>query len=123
MPHRGNPTLTGLVRNWPTPVVTDAASSGRATTTTGVMHPGTSLTDAMRFHRDPETGQDGNDGEPKAVLNPEFVETLMGHAEAWTMIDDDTASRVLETQWCRDRLAGRSPDWQQDSTPPSDDED
>lgn len=32
----------------PTPVVTDASSSARHTTQTGVMHPGTSLTDALR---------------------------------------------------------------------------
>lgn len=33
---------------WPTAAVSDSRSSARGTTTTGVMHPGTSLTDAMR---------------------------------------------------------------------------
>lgn len=33
---------------WPTPQATDANSAARHTTTTGVMHPGTTLTDAMR---------------------------------------------------------------------------
>jgi len=33
---------------WPTAVVSDSESSARGTTTTGVSHPGTSLTDAMR---------------------------------------------------------------------------
>lgn len=33
---------------WPTAVVSDSESSARGTTTTGVMHPGASLTDAMR---------------------------------------------------------------------------
>lgn len=34
--------------SWPTPNTRDSASSGRHSTTTGVMHPGTSLTDAIR---------------------------------------------------------------------------
>lgn len=34
--------------SWPTPNVADPRSSGRHTTTTGVMHPGTTLTDAAR---------------------------------------------------------------------------
>jgi len=33
---------------WPTPQTTDGASAARHTTTTGVMHPGTTLTDAVR---------------------------------------------------------------------------
>lgn len=43
------PTLSGAVnRYWPTPIATDSTSSARHTTTTGVMHPGTTLTDAVR---------------------------------------------------------------------------
>jgi hypothetical protein len=38
-------TVTALL---PTPVTTDAAAAGRHSTQTGVMHPGTSLTDAVR---------------------------------------------------------------------------
>jgi hypothetical protein len=34
--------------SWPTAATTDATSSARHSTTTGVMHPGTSLTDAVR---------------------------------------------------------------------------
>jgi hypothetical protein len=41
-------TLLGVVRDWPTPQTTDVSSSARHTTTTGVMHPGTTLTDAAR---------------------------------------------------------------------------
>ncbi len=36
--------------SWPTAVTTDAASSARHTTTTGIMNSGTTLTDAMREH-------------------------------------------------------------------------
>lgn len=41
-------TLFGAVQDWPTPQTTDANSAGRHTTQTGVMHPGTTLTDAVR---------------------------------------------------------------------------
>ncbi len=41
-------TLLDAVRDWPTPQTTDAAAAARHTTTTGVMHPGTTLTDAVR---------------------------------------------------------------------------
>lgn len=51
--------LTGQARQWPTPVVTDAASAARGTTTTGVMHSGTTLTDAMRAWPTP-TARDGD---------------------------------------------------------------
>ena len=48
---RGRPSLETMARKdlWPTPVVTDAKSSGRSNVTTGVMHPGVSLTDAARM--------------------------------------------------------------------------
>jgi hypothetical protein len=44
---------------------------------------GTTLTDAMLAHhgigpRDPKTPKGGQSGRPAMVLNPEFVETLMG---------------------------------------------
>lgn len=42
------PDLAHLRKDWPTPQTTDANSAGRHTTTTGVMHPGTTLTDAAR---------------------------------------------------------------------------
>jgi DNA (cytosine-5)-methyltransferase 1 len=45
----------------PTPVVTDRNSSARHSTDTGVMHPGTSLTDALRLLPTP-SAQDGDRG-------------------------------------------------------------
>jgi DNA (cytosine-5)-methyltransferase 1 len=51
--------LTGALL--PTPVVTDASSSARHTTETGVMHSGTSLTDAVRLLPTP-SAQDGDRG-------------------------------------------------------------
>lgn len=40
--------VKSLTGEWPTPNTMDANSAGRHTTQTGVMHPGTSLTDAVR---------------------------------------------------------------------------
>ncbi len=51
--------------SWPTPVVTDAASAARHTTTTGVMHPGTTLTDAVRLWPTP-TAANPNEAESLA---------------------------------------------------------
>ncbi len=67
---------------WPTVVVTDSRSSGRATTTTGIMNPGTSLTDATRatYFR---LGL-WNGTMPRPVLNPLWVEQIMGFPGGWT---------------------------------------
>lgn len=42
-------TSGSVSSSWPSPTVGDSRSSGRHTTTTGVMHPGTTLTDAARL--------------------------------------------------------------------------
>lgn len=82
----------------PTPVVTDASGSARHTTDTGVMHSGTSLTDAIRqdwreyeaairrqetaFGRPaPPPTETGPKGKPR--LSPRFVEWLMALPEGW----------------------------------------
>lgn len=50
---RGNPTLTGVVQQWPTPTTTtDSKSSARAGYEYG--NPGTTLTDAMRMWPTPD---------------------------------------------------------------------
>src|SRR3984885_5214374 len=46
---RSNLIDTVMLASWPTPTVGDSRSSGRHTTSTGVMHPGTTLTDAARL--------------------------------------------------------------------------
>jgi hypothetical protein len=47
-------------KKWPTPTAQDSESSGRSTTSTGVMHPGTTLTDAARdFWATPRTKTGG----------------------------------------------------------------
>ena len=44
----GSSSWPTAAANWPTPNTRDSASAGRHTTKTGVMHTGTTLTDAMR---------------------------------------------------------------------------
>lgn len=69
--YMSKPTLSEQAKqHWPTPCTTDARSAGRHTTTTDVMHPGTSLTDAIRAStawQTPTASRAGwNDrGEPK----------------------------------------------------------
>lgn len=49
------------------------------------MHPGVSLTDAMdQWYRDRAILPDGIDGLRRMVLNPEFIEALMGFPIGWT---------------------------------------
>jgi hypothetical protein len=82
---------------WPTAVTTDAPGAARHTTTTGIMQPGTMLTDAMRIflveiqvNLDPDSRRlhalkkDGKDTSLQAVLSPLFVEALMGYPTGWT---------------------------------------
>jgi hypothetical protein len=75
---------------WPAPTKADARSSGRHTTSTGVMHHGTSLTDAVRavLRQDPEMAPHCEPGLPTTVvINPEFVEALLGFPIGWSALD------------------------------------
>ena len=70
---------------WPTPQRSDARSSGRHTTSTGISHAGTSLTDAAReFHQAGTIETGGRAHGPPAVLCPVFVEWLQGFPDGWT---------------------------------------
>ncbi len=80
----GKPSLDTMARRWPTPAASDCRSSGRHTTTTGVMHPGTSPTDAVRSRQDQTTTTGGDDTSLPVVLNPAFVEALQGLPIGWT---------------------------------------
>jgi hypothetical protein len=91
--------------SWPTPVVTDSKRSGRVTTKTDVMHPGTSLSDAVLriptgSHLGPTTFPPGPSGSPTVDLNPQFVEALMGFSTDWSIPD----STVWETPLFRSAL-------------------
>ena len=105
-PSGGTPSLHTLASMWPTPVTTDAKDAARGTTSTGVMHPGTTLTDAIRAwcsrHRQ-TMGEHGSSGSGPAVLHPEFVEALMGLPLGWTHVDDAGASDALAMGLCPGR--------------------
>ena len=84
---KDRPTLAALAALWPTPTVGDSRASGGRNETakkTGNTNPGTSINDAMRSHQDQETETAGSDGDVKVVLNPEFVEALMGLRTGWS---------------------------------------
>lgn len=97
---------------WPTATVGDSRNSARHTTTTGVMKDGTTLVDATRAWPTPTTQDSTNNGGPAqanrkdpglnliaglpdpdnpnsrtnrpGLLNPAWVETLMGFETGWT---------------------------------------
>lgn len=99
-------SLDAIGRRWPTPCTTDAASAARGTTTTGVMHPGETLTDAMRSRAFPPaqtTSPAGTDGSTAMVLNPDFVEALMGLPPGWTVLDAASAFEAVEMRLCPGR--------------------
>jgi len=88
---KGEQLQNFVEHSWPTPNTKDANSAARHTTTTGVMHPGTTLTDASRqFHSLPAPaipdGQRSSGSGPisRRRLNPRFVEWLMGFPPGWS---------------------------------------
>jgi len=100
------PNLPAKTRAWPTPVTTDAKDAARSTTNTGIMHPGSTLTDTMRGRQAPSKPKSGDD---TMVLVPEFVEALMGLPEGWTLVADDAASSILATAALPSREGSHSP--------------
>lgn len=117
---------------WPTPVRGDAKNSARHTTTTGVMHSGTMMLDAVRVFEmqrsgtsstptgapDPTSeippGESGSSATP--VVNPAFLERLMGWPAGWTDIDASPESLQSEIQLLFKRRTGDS----EDSSPEED---
>ncbi len=88
---RGNPTLLGATKMWPTPTSTDSADSARATCTRTKewqSNAGTTLTDAARLS---EAGLPVEAVAPELAgtgsLNPAWVSQLMGFPEHWTEFD------------------------------------
>jgi len=90
VPMSATPLIESASSLWPAPTKADARSSGRHTTSTGVMHPGTSLTDAVRavLRQDPEMAPHCEPGLPSTVvINPEFVEALLGFPRGWSALE------------------------------------
>lgn len=89
-PTNGTPSLETWARTmWATPTAGDSKASGSRNAPGSKAHAGTSLTDMVKTgdsfgRRGRETTQDGETGSPPVVLNPQFVETLMGFPRGWT---------------------------------------
>lgn len=81
--------------SWPTAAASDSRSSGRHTTETGVMHPGTSLTDAMRgMWRTPDAPHGGGVRNRQASRGRGHQLTIAEQAEHWatpTAMDSEQA--------------------------------
>ncbi len=103
----GQSRLSGDGSWWPTPCASDARDSARHTVRADApSHRGTSLTDKMRqwgTRRAPKTGKPGPSGRRKAVLNPGFVEILLGLPEGYTLVDDAAAYDALEDRSCHSK--------------------
>lgn len=112
-----------VTTTWPTPTAGDAASSGSAGYgTESGRSEGTTLTDAVVGPRGPLSRETPTGGEPTStdgrtprllslVLNPFFVEALMGWPLGWTLISDTASTDCAssETAWSptRQHLPGR----------------
>lgn len=81
--HQGTPSLNTLAKSWATPTTRDVKGPFPNKRDGGRDLP----TDVVNFHQAPATAPVGNDGSPKAVLNPEFVRALMGFPEGWLDVE------------------------------------
>lgn len=106
-PSAGTPGLEWLGRWWPTPCAADARDSARHTTRPdAASHAGTTLTDKIRqwcSRHVQTTGKHGRGGRGTAVLNPAFVEMLMGLPQGYTRVDDVAAYDALVARSCHSR--------------------
>jgi len=69
--------------SWPTPNTRDSAAAGRHSTTTGVMHSGTTLTDAMRQWPTPKTCRGGTEGKESRAKRGAGGADLVTEAANW----------------------------------------
>lgn len=89
MPNKrqGGRDLATDVSQWSTPKATDdkrGASPNRVNSSGGDRN---LPTDIVTFPQGPTTQKDGESGSKQAVLNPEFVRTLMGFPEGWLDVE------------------------------------
>ena len=80
-PNAGGNGLVITAKRWPSPKASDAKKAGVATEmnrNSPSLH-----AQAVSGHHHPTTSTDGNDGAPRADLNPRFVASLMGVPWDW----------------------------------------
>lgn len=91
-------SLTSKASTWPSPNVMDSKDSARHTTTTDVMHPGTTLTDAVRAQKwptpstvpdAPNTNSNQKTGEP---CLGDAARSLFSHLDQPTLTPGDECS-------------------------------
>ena len=80
---RGTPLTIAAIR-WPTAQATDSASAARHTTETGIMHPGTTLTDAIKLWRTPDTPGSGGPRNRQDSMGEGHQITIAEQAEHWS---------------------------------------
>ncbi len=98
----GRRNFDDAVTAWPTPTASDAKASGGKQGSADV-----TLTDlAVRGRRPQMITPAGNDGSPKADLNPRFIAALMGVPWGWL-----TPSTLEATDWSRWRQHMHSVSW------------
>lgn len=83
---------------WPAPKARDGTGSRQLGYDNPSFNKGLTLTDAMLVYHNQPVGKGIT---PTMVLNPDFVERLMGIPEGWTHVDDERASALLVTPSAR----------------------
>lgn len=84
---RGNQNLTGVSKGWPTPRATDGDKGG-PNGRDGSGSPHLPMAAIQHFPPDPTTPMDGEStSSGTRVLNPRFVEVLMGFPIGWTAFE------------------------------------
>jgi hypothetical protein len=89
---RGNPNLPGFVRQWRTPVASDAGREGKGSRDArgDLKLPGQALQHSLLRHRTPKGGSTSS--KCVRVLNPLFVEMLMGLPTGWTELQQSATA-------------------------------
>jgi hypothetical protein len=92
---RGNPTLLGAARDWPTPTVNGNYNrKGCSPTSQDV------LDTAVRGAGQPDGERNSSSGRPPGLLNPDWVEQLQGLPRGWTSLDEDVSFRIWLAARC-----------------------
>lgn len=85
---RGNPTLTGAARLWPTATAADCTGHAQTTDDKTEGQTGGATLAGLALGRQGRTmPKAGKLISERAVLNPRFVEALMGFPRDWTAFD------------------------------------
>jgi hypothetical protein len=103
--------LADSAQRWPTPQATDAASAARHTTTTGVMHQGTSLTDATRMWPTPVVGDHWTPSTEESAERETDKRNLRGTAITWPTPRGEDGESCGNHPGAVDSLTGAAQMW------------